>query len=122
MSGTTSWRQVHKKEKQMKKAATILAVLVAVLILAPGAFAQGGAAAPAGSTNWLAISGAFGMALAAAGCGYAQSKIGSSACEGMARNPGAADAIRASMILGLVFVETLALFTLVIIFTLIFRG
>jgi F-type H+-transporting ATPase subunit c len=104
----------------MKKAATILAVLVAVLILAPGVFAQGGSAAPVGSVNWLAISGAFGMALAAAGCGYAQSKIGSSACEGMARNPGAADAIRASMILGLVFVETLALFTLVIIFVLIF--
>jgi F-type H+-transporting ATPase subunit c len=122
MSGTTNWRQVHKKEQHMKKAATILAVLVAVLILAPGVFAQGTTAAPAGGTNWLAISGAFGMALAAAGCGYAQSKIGSSACEGMARNPGAADAIRASMILGLVFVETLALFTLVIIFTLIFKG
>jgi F-type H+-transporting ATPase subunit c len=122
MSGTTSWRQVHKKEQQMKKAATILAVLVAVLILAPGVFAQGTTTAPAGSTNWLAICGAFGMALAAAGCGYAQSKIGSSACEGMARNPGAADAIRASMILGLVFVETLALFTLVIIFVLIFKG
>jgi F-type H+-transporting ATPase subunit c len=122
MSGTTSWRQVHKKEQHMKKAATILAVLVAVLILAPGAFAQGTTPAAAGGTNWLAISGAFGMALAAAGCGYAQSKIGSSACEGMARNPGAADAIRASMILGLVFVETLALFTLVIIFTLIFKG
>ena len=106
----------------MKKAATILAVLVAVLILAPGAFAQGSAAAPSGSTNWLAISGAFGMALAAAGCGYAQSKVAASACEGMARNPGAADAIRGSMILGLVFVETLALFTLVIIFTLIFKG
>ena len=106
----------------MKKTATVVFALVAVLILAPGVFAQGGAAAPAGSTTWLAISGAFGMALAAAGCGYAQSKIGSSACEGMARNPGAADAIRASMILGLVFVETLALFTLVIIFTLIFKG
>jgi F-type H+-transporting ATPase subunit c len=104
----------------MKKAATILAVLVAVLILAPGVFAQGTSTAPAAGPNWLAISGAFGMALAAAGCGYAQSKIGSSACEGMARNPGAADAIRASMILGLVFVETLALFTLVIIFVLIF--
>jgi F-type H+-transporting ATPase subunit c len=122
MSGTTSWRQVHNKEQEMKKTATVVFALVAVLILAPGVFAQGGAAAPAGSTTWLAISGAFGMALAAAGCGYAQSKIGSSACEGMARNPGAADAIRASMILGLVFVETLALFTLVIIFTLIFKG
>ena len=31
---------------------------------------------------------------------------------GMARNPGAAGSIRAAMILGLVFVETLVLFTL----------
>jgi F-type H+-transporting ATPase subunit c len=34
----------------------------------------------------------------------------------MARNPGAAGAVRTAMILGLVFIETLALFTLVIIF------
>ncbi|MGH9791067.1 MAG: ATP synthase F0 subunit C [Candidatus Acidiferrales bacterium] len=46
--------------------------------------------------------------------------MAASACEGMARNPGAAEPIRAAMFLGLVFVETLALFTLVIIFTLIF--
>jgi F-type H+-transporting ATPase subunit c len=104
----------------MKKAATVLVVLAAVLLVAPGVFAADAPVA-AGGTNWIAIAGAFGMALAAAGCGYAQSKIGSAACEGMARNPGAADAIRGSMILGLVFVETLALFTLVIIFTLIFK-
>jgi len=41
--------------------------------------------------------------------------VASAACEGMARNPGAAAAIRAAMILGLVFIETLALFTLAII-------
>jgi F-type H+-transporting ATPase subunit c len=105
----------------MKKAAKVLVVLAAILLVAPGAFAAD-APATAGGTNWIAIAGAFGMALAAAGCGYAQSKIGSSACEGMARNPGAADAIRGSMILGLVFVETLALFTLVVIFTLIFKS
>ncbi len=105
----------------MKRTATVLAVLAAVLLIAPGAFAAD-APATGGGTNWIAIAGAFGMAFAAAGCGYAQSRIGSSACEGMARNPGAADAIRGSMILGLVFVETLALFTLVVIFTLIFKG
>jgi F0F1-type ATP synthase membrane subunit c/vacuolar-type H+-ATPase subunit K len=33
----------------------------------------------------------------------------------MARNPGAADPSRAAMFLGLVFIETLALFTLVIV-------
>jgi F-type H+-transporting ATPase subunit c len=34
----------------------------------------------------------------------------------MARNPGVSAAIRAALILGLVFVESLALYTLVIIF------
>ncbi len=99
----------------MRKFAVVLLALVAVSLFAPTASAQGGERT-AGGTNWVAISSAFGMALAAAGCGIAQSRVASSACEGMARNPGAAGAIRASMILGLVFVETLALFTLVIIF------
>lgn len=100
----------------MKKVAAILTVLLAGLILAPAAYAQAAPAEAAGGTNWVAISSAFGMALAAAVCGLSQSRVASSACEGMARNPGAADAIRAAMILGLVFIETLALFTLVIIF------
>ena len=99
----------------MKKFAVVLLVLVAASLIAPAAYAQGGDKA-AGGTNWVAISAAPGMALAAAGCGIAQSRVASAACEGMARNPGAAAAIRASMILGLVFIETLALFTLVIIF------
>jgi len=50
------------------------------------------------------------------GCGLGQGRVASAACEGMARNPGAAGAVRTAMILGLVFIETLALFTLVIIF------
>lgn len=103
----------------MRELGTILMVALAVTLLAPSAFAQDQAPAPAGP-NWLALAGAFGMAIAAAGCGYAQSRVAASACEGMARNPGAAEPIRAAMFLGLVFVETLALFTLVIIFTLIF--
>jgi F-type H+-transporting ATPase subunit c len=83
-------------------------------LAAPAAFAAEGAAA--GGTNWVAISTAFGMAIAAAFCGLGQSRVASSACEGMARNPGAADGIRGAMILGLVFIETLVLFTLAMIF------
>ena len=55
---------------------------------------------------------AIGMGAAAFGCGLGQGRVASAACEGMARNPGAAGAIRAAMILGLVFIETLVLFTL----------
>lgn len=101
----------------MKKLAVILLALLAVALAAPAAFAQAAEKpAAAGGTNWVAISAAFGMSLAAFGCGLAQSRVAGNAVEGMARNPGAADGIRGAMILGLVFIETLALFTLVIIF------
>jgi F-type H+-transporting ATPase subunit c len=99
----------------MKKTVSSLVAFATILLISPAAFAQAGAAA-AGGTNWVAISAAFGMALAAFGGAMAQSRVASSACEGMARNPGASGAIRAAMILGLVFIETLALLTLVIIF------
>ena len=97
----------------MKKAVLLLAVLVAVTILAPAAFAQ--ETAGVGGKGVLGIAAGFGMALAAFGAALGQGRVASAACEGMARNPGAAGAIRAAMILGLVFIETLALFTLAII-------
>ena len=99
----------------MRKVLYTVGALAGVLFASPAAFAQATPAAM-GGTNWVAISAAFGMALAAFGGALAQSKVASSACEGMARNPGASGAIRAAMILGLVFIETLALLTLVIIF------
>jgi F-type H+-transporting ATPase subunit c len=100
----------------MKKFSMVLLALVAVMLVVPSAFAQDAAGAAAGGKGLMAIAAGFGMALAAFGGALGQGRIASAACEGMARNPGAAAAIRAAMILGLVFVETLALFTLVIIF------
>jgi F-type H+-transporting ATPase subunit c len=98
----------------MKKAVLSLAILMVVmLVVAPAVLAQDVGASSAKNVG--AIAAGFGMALAAFGAALGQGKIASAACEGMARNPGAAGAIRAAMILGLVFVETLALFTLAII-------
>ena len=96
----------------MKKAAMVtMTAFVAVMVLAPAAMAQEGPAAGGGKALG-ALAVAIGMGAAAFGCGLGQGRIASAACEGMARNPGAAGAIRAAMILGLVFVETLVLFTL----------
>jgi F-type H+-transporting ATPase subunit c len=95
----------------MRKWNVLLTALLGTLLLAPGAFAQVNEAAGASAKGLGFLAVALGMGVAAFGCGLGQGKIASAACEGMARNPGAAGAIRGAMILGLVFVETLVLFT-----------
>jgi F-type H+-transporting ATPase subunit c len=97
----------------MKRAAIVVLALVAVMLIAPAAFAQGAAegAKPAINTTTLVLAVGFGVAVAAFGGGLGQGRIAAAACEGIARNPGAAGGVRAAMILGLVFVETLTLFT-----------
>jgi F-type H+-transporting ATPase subunit c len=54
------------------------------------------------------------MGIASGLCGLGQGRAAASAAEAMARNPGAVAAIRIALILGLVFIESLALYTLVI--------
>jgi len=100
----------------MKKAVWLLSALTMVMLLAPAAFAQEAGAAAGSGKGLAALAAGFGMAVAAFGGALGQGRVASAACEGMARNPGASGAIRTAMILGLVFIETLALFTLVIIF------
>ncbi|HXM96009.1 MAG TPA: ATP synthase F0 subunit C [Candidatus Dormibacteraeota bacterium] len=96
----------------MKKAAVVLMVLFAVMLVAPAAFAQQGAPEKTPiNTTTLVLAVGFGVAVAAFGGGLGQGRIAAAACEGIARNPGAAGGVRAAMILGLVFVETLTLFT-----------
>jgi len=98
----------------MRKLTIGLFSLLAIMMMTMPAYAQGGAAAPA--TNWVAIASGFGMALAAGLAALGQGKVGAAACEGMARNPGARPGIQLALILGLAFIESLVLFTLVIIF------
>jgi len=68
-----------------------------------------------GTSAWYLVLPAFAMALASAVCGLGQSKAIVAACESVSRNPGAADSIRFFLILGLVLIESLALYTLLII-------
>jgi F-type H+-transporting ATPase subunit c len=68
------------------------------------------------ATKWIAITSGFSMAIASAACGLAQAKAVAASAEGMARNPSAAGAIRFALIFGLVLIESLALYTLAIIF------
>ena len=101
----------------MRKLHAALLLTFIVLMFTTPVFAQGpvNTTAPS-SVNWVAIASAFGMAIASSVCGLAQGKAISAACEGLARNPGAAPAIRFALLLGLALIESLAIYTLVVIF------
>jgi F-type H+-transporting ATPase subunit c len=64
----------------------------------------------------LAIGAGLGLGLAAAGGALAQGRAVSSAMEGLSRNPQASDRMFLPLILGLVFIESLVIYTLVIAF------
>lgn len=94
----------------------LLFLLAAMMVLASPMFAQGGPAAGADNHYWIWIASGFSMAFASGLCGLAQAKAVAAACEGMGRNPGASAAIRFALILGLVFIESLALYTFAVVF------
>lgn len=100
----------------MRKLMFVLLMIVVLSIMVTPAFAQTPGAEAAKPVNWVAIASGFGMAIAAGMAALGQGKVGSAACEGMARNPSARAGIQLAMILGLAFIESLVLFTFVMIF------
>jgi len=101
----------------MKSKLTFL--VTSLLALASPILAQAPAGpAPAHApSEWGRFAAAYiAMGIASGLCGLGQGKATASAAEAMARNPGAIAAIRVALILGLVLIESLALYTLVITF------
>jgi len=89
-----------------------LFMALAALCFAIPAFADGGTAV----INMAPIGVGLGMGIAAGFCGMGQGKAVGSACEALARNPGFRAGIMMFLVLGLAFIESLTLFTLVVIF------
>jgi F-type H+-transporting ATPase subunit c len=92
--------------------------LMAALFTAVPAFAQAPEQAQQGGSlgKGLGLLGAIlGMGIAAGLCGLGQGRVAAAACEGMARNPGAYNRVQLALILGLAFIETLVIFTLVVV-------
>ena len=85
---------------------------LAVLCFAVPVFAADGSAA----VNLVPIGAGLGMGLAAGLCGLGQGRAVGSAVEALARNPGARAGIFTFLVLGLALIESLTLFTLVIVF------
>ncbi|HUG43661.1 MAG TPA: ATP synthase F0 subunit C [Acidobacteriota bacterium] len=104
----------------MRKLGIILIAIATCSLFAVPVLAQTDSASNLETTmalHWMAVA----MGIAAAGCGIAQAKAVSGGCEGVARNPGAVDTIRFFIILGLAFIEFLALLTFVVILIFYFR-
>lgn len=99
----------------MNKSKVILMTL-ALLLVAGSMFAQEAEAAQSGGVLWGPISAAFVLGIAAAAGAIGQGKAIAAACEGIARNPGAAGAIRLAMIIGLALIESLVIYALIIAF------
>lgn len=96
----------------MRYLSKLFMVLSAMSFAVP-AFAQGGESS---GVNWVAIAAGFSMAFASGICALAQGRATAAAAEGLARNPAARPGIQLALILGLALIESLALYTLVIIF------
>jgi F-type H+-transporting ATPase subunit c len=86
---------------------------LAAMFIAVPAFAQGAAAGP---NPYAPLAVGIGMGIAAGLCGLGQGRATASAAEALARNPGARPGIQLFLILGLAFIESLTLFTFVLLF------
>ena len=84
-----------------------------VLGLVDPAFAADEAAA---AGTWDSLAKALCISVAAFGGALAQAKIGAAALDSIGRNPGAAGEVQTPMIIGLVLIESLVIYALVIAF------
>jgi F-type H+-transporting ATPase subunit c len=94
----------------------LVLMILFLLVVASPVFAQGTAGSGIGTGEIRFVGAAVGMAIASGLCGLGQGKAVSSAAEAVARNPAARAGIQTLLVLGLAFIESLAIFTLLIIF------
>jgi len=106
----------------MRKIRMISFAVLGVLMAAMTAVAQPAAREAESAVSYkgyVALAAGIGFAIAVFGGAIGQSRIGAAACEGAARNPGAAGKIQTMMILGLALIESLVLFALLVIFAVV---
>jgi len=96
----------------------LLGSAAAVLGATPLAWAHEGAAGGGhvGSTGMIALAAGLGIGGAAFGAALGQGRAVAAAMESIGRNPNSADRIQTPMIIGIAFIEALAIYALVIAF------
>lgn len=91
-------------------------VLLALVALSATSMSAQDVAQTGPAVRWGAIAAAFLLGIAAAAGAIGQSRAIAAACEGIARNPSAAGAIRLAMIIGLALIESLVIYAFILAF------
>lgn len=97
----------------MSKLGTFVLFALAFLLIPFGASAEE-AAAVSDSTWGYALGAGLAVGLAGLGCGIGQGLTAGNTTAGIARNPGAAGSMFTNFILGMVLIESIAIYGLVI--------
>lgn len=105
-----------------KRSFMTFGLMVAMMTIAAPVFAQdpGAAGGGMGWEAWSVITAGFALGIAAFGGALGQGRAVAAAAEGIARNPSAAGEIRGALILGLVLIESLVIYVLLISLILFF--
>lgn len=97
-----------------KKFAKLLIWTLVAVVLPSAAFAAEGGVNPGPG-----IGAGLAIGMAGLGCGIGQGLTAGNTCAGIARNPGAAGAMFTNFILGMVLIESISIYGLVIAFLLL---
>jgi len=99
----------------MRKFLNLFLFSVCAFLLGPGAaFAQEAHAGGGMDRALIGLAAGLGVAIAAVGAGLGQGRAVAAAMESIGRNPNAADRIQTPMIIGIAFIEALAIYAFVI--------
>jgi F-type H+-transporting ATPase subunit c len=97
----------------MRKFSKLVLLTLAALLVPMAAAAQGAEAG--GDSTWgYALGAGLAVGLAGLGCGIGQGLTAGNTTAGIARNPGAAGSMFTNFILGMVLIESIAIYGLVI--------
>ncbi len=104
----------------MRKVFSVVMCMALVFVIGGVAFAQDHGAASAkdamSAKHMIGFACAFGLAIAAAIAAFSQSRAIAAALESVARQPEAGGRLQTMMLIGVVFIETLVIFTWVLFF------
>ncbi len=107
----------------MKKSFAIMLLVIGLMLITSVAFAAEAAAPDAAKLSFygtVAAASAIGIGLAALGTGIGMGLGIGRATEGIARNPEASGKIMTTMIVGLALIESLCIYTLVVVLILLY--